>query len=95
MNFSLVIACKSKMHLDCCRQMERIGRIRDGRREIERPLVSVVIPRYKCEKYISEALDSVLRQTYPNLEIIVVNDCSPESEAIIFKYMKKDVRIQY
>lgn len=64
--------------------------------EIERPLVSVVIPAYKCEKYISEALDSVLRQTYPNLEIIVVNDCSPdESEAIIFKYMKRDGRIQY
>lgn len=44
--------------------------------QVNSPLVSVVIPYFNCEKYIAETLDSVEKQTYPNVEIIVVNDGS-------------------
>ena len=40
-------------------------------------LISVIIPYYKGERFIAETLDSVFRQQYPNLEIIIVNDGSP------------------
>lgn len=44
--------------------------------QVNSPLVSVVIPYFNCEKYIVETLDSVEKQTYPHVEIIVVNDGS-------------------
>jgi len=57
------------------------------------PLVSVVIPVYNAEKYIEEALESILNQTYKNLEIIVSNDGSTDNSiAKVKKY--KDKRIQ-
>lgn len=42
------------------------------------PLVSINIPVFKCEKYILRCLESVKNQTYKNLEIILVNDCTPD-----------------
>lgn len=42
------------------------------------PLVSVCIPAYNCEKYIQQTLSCLCAQTYPNLELIVVNDGSPD-----------------
>ncbi len=44
----------------------------------DRPLVSVVIPCYKQAQYLPEAIDSALAQTYPAVEVIVVNDGSPD-----------------
>ena len=41
-------------------------------------LVSVVIPAYKQAEYVGEAIRSVLDQTYPHSEVIVVNDASPD-----------------
>ncbi|MBW8308357.1 MAG: glycosyltransferase [Candidatus Paracaedibacteraceae bacterium] len=56
--------------------------------------VSVIVPAYNCEKYISDCLDSVLNQTYQNWELIIVNDKSPDSSAdIILKYVENDSRI--
>lgn len=43
------------------------------------PLVSVVIPAYNCEKYLREAIDSVLAQTFADYELIVVNDAATDS----------------
>ncbi len=47
----------------------------------DRPLVSIVIPAYKAANYLSEAIDSALAQIYDNVEIIVVNDGSPDEGA--------------
>ncbi len=62
----------------------------------EQPLVSVIIPAYKAEKFLPETLESVLDQTYENLEIIVVDDGSPESlEPVVAPYLEKDARIKF
>ena len=58
------------------------------------PKVSVIIPCYNTEKYLANCLDSVINQTYKNLEIIVVDDCSPDnSSTILEKYKQLDERI--
>ena len=57
--------------------------------------ISVIIPVYKVEKYLSKCIDSVLNQTYSNLEIILVDDGSPDNcGAICDEYAKKDSRIK-
>ena len=54
-------------------------------------LVSIIIPVYNVEKYINKCLESIINQTYSNLEIIIVNDGSMENEEeIILQYMSKD-----
>jgi glycosyltransferase involved in cell wall biosynthesis len=47
------------------------------------PLVSVVVPVYNAETLIESTLESIVSQDYPNLEIIVVNDASPDDSAVI------------
>src|ERR1700754_3590003 len=49
------------------------------------PLVSVCMPAYNSEKYIDEAINSILRQTYPNIELVIVNDGSVDSTAAVLK----------
>ena len=43
------------------------------------PLVSVVIATYNGERFIGKQLDSILAQTYPNIEVIIVDDCSSDN----------------
>lgn len=58
-------------------------------------LISIVIPVYNVEKYIKKCLESVLNQTYKNLEIIIVDDGSPDlCPKICDEYAKKDNRIR-
>ena len=45
-----------------------------------RPLVSVIIPAYRAAAYIHETLESALCQTYPNFEVVLINDGSPDTE---------------
>ena len=60
----------------------------------EMPLVSIVIPVYNVEQYLPETLNSLVRQTYRNIEIICVDDGSTDSSvAMIQQYMQKDKRI--
>ncbi|WP_062109534.1 glycosyltransferase family 2 protein [Bacillus niameyensis] len=56
--------------------------------------VSVIVPIYKVEKYLRRCVDSILEQTYTNLEIILINDGSPDQcGEIIEEYARKDSRI--
>ncbi len=58
-------------------------------------LISVVLPVYNCEKYLPEAVASVLSQTYTNLELIIVDDGSTDgSGAIADEFMQKDERVR-
>lgn len=57
-------------------------------------LVTVIIPVYKVEEYLKRCLDSVICQTYQNLEIILVDDGSPDRcGAICNEYAEKDARV--
>lgn len=58
------------------------------------PLISVIIPAYNAEKFIAATLDSVLAQTYSNLEIVVVDDGSQDRTAeIVATYAQRDHRL--
>lgn len=60
-----------------------------------KPLISVIIPVYEVEKYLKRAVDSVLGQTYRNLEIILVDDGSPDGcPAICDAYEAKEARVR-
>ena len=58
--------------------------------------VSIIVPAYNVEKYVSNTLDSVKNQTYQDWECIVVDDCSTDNTAsIIQEYCKSDLRFIY
>lgn len=57
------------------------------------PLVSIIVPVYKVEKYLSRCIESILAQTYQNIEVILIDDGSPDrSGQICDKYACKDSR---
>lgn len=59
-------------------------------------LISIIIPVYNSGRYLDKTLQSLINQTYDNLQIIVINDGSTDnSEDIIKKYIKNDKRIDY
>lgn len=59
------------------------------------PLVSVIMSVYNGEKYLVQAIDSILNQTYQNFEFIIIDDCSTDNSShILQEYAKKDSRIK-
>lgn len=57
-------------------------------------LISVVVPVYNVEKYLNRCIDSILIQTYDNIEVLLIDDGSTDGSAkICDKYMKKDKRV--
>ena len=58
-------------------------------------IISVIVPVYKVEKYLQRCIESIINQTYKNLEIILIDDGSPDNCGIICdEYAKKDNRIK-
>lgn len=58
------------------------------------PKVSIILPTYNGEKYLEQAIDSILAQTYTDWELILVNDCSTDATAdIVRRYAEADDRI--
>lgn len=58
-------------------------------------LVSIVLPTFNGEEFLAQSIESVLKQSYKNLELIIVNDCSTDSTPrIIEEFAKKDSRIK-
>lgn len=64
--------CKNEKH-------KTLYEVKGGKiMEERRPFISVVMPVYNVEKHLKKAVDSVLKQTYTDFEIILVDDCSPD-----------------
>ena len=60
-----------------------------------KPLISVIVPVYNVEEYLPKCLESIINQTYKNLEIILVDDGSTDNSGIICEdYAEKDKRIK-
>ena len=58
------------------------------------PLVSVITALYNAEEFIGHAIESVIHQSYPNWEMIIVDDCSTDdSRRIVAEYSARDTRI--
>lgn len=63
---------------------------------IVNPKISICIPTYNGEKYLRECLDTVLAQSYENIEIVIVDDKSSDGTvALINEYIKRDTRINF
>lgn len=59
------------------------------------PLISVIVPIYNVEKYLDRCVDSIINQTYKNLEIILVDDGSPDNcPQMCDDYAKKIVELR-
>ncbi|MEZ3182893.1 bifunctional glycosyltransferase family 2 protein/CDP-glycerol:glycerophosphate glycerophosphotransferase [Streptomyces pimonensis] len=59
------------------------------------PRFSVIVPAYQVQAYLHECLDSVLAQSYPDLELIAVDDCSPDAcGAVIDEFAARDPRVR-
>ena len=64
-------------------------------KDVENPKISVVIPIYNCEKFIYRAIRSIQNQNILELEIVLINDHSPDNTlSILEKYQKEDPRIK-
>ena len=60
-----------------------------------KPLVSVIVPAYQAEAYLPQCLESILNQSYENLQILLINDGSQDKTGeICDAYAQKDSRIQ-
>ena len=62
---------------------------------MELPLISIIVPVYNTEQYLPECLNSIMAQTYENIEIVIVDDASTDnSRRIITEFQRQDDRIK-
>lgn len=62
---------------------------------MKHPLISIILPVFNGEKYLAEAINSCLEQTYKEIEVIVVNDCSTDRTLeIVNKFIAQDERVR-
>ena len=62
---------------------------------MRKKLCSIIVPAYNCEKFVGKTLESICSQTYKDLEIIIINDCSVDQTAQVIKnYALMDKRIR-
>ena len=67
---------------------------------VNRPLVTVIVPIYKVEKYIGYCAESLFAQTYSEIEYIFVNDCTPDKSvdivrAVLEKYPERKLHVRF
>jgi glycosyltransferase involved in cell wall biosynthesis len=60
---------------------------------VNQPLVSIVVPNYNCARFLPAALDSALAQTYPHIEIIVVDDGSKDNSLEVLRRYEPRIRV--
>lgn len=64
-------------------------------KDVENPLISIIVPVYNVEKYLRQCLESLINQTYKNIEIICINNGSTDkSSEILVEFAQKDSRIK-
>ena len=87
MNYGLILNCS----------IDKIKKKLKNSQNVENAVCfSIIIPVYNTEKYLSRCLDSVVNQTFKDIEIIIVNDASQGNcKEIVKEYLKKDNRIKY
>lgn len=61
----------------------------------ENPLVSVIVPNYNHYKYLGQRLESIFNQTYPNFEVILLDDCSTDKSLEILLEYAKNPRVSH
>src|SRR5699024_4975280 len=65
------------------------------RKIIDGPKVSIILPAYKAEEGVQVAIESILSQTWQNIELLAVDDCSPDNtRTVIQSYADKDARVK-
>ena len=78
---------QTDLHLNSCQ-------LSDNTSDFDNQLVSIIVPIYNAEKYLSETIQSVVNQTYKNWELILVDDCSEDnSYEIAQQFSKVDTNI--
>ena len=63
--------------------------------KIEQPIISVIVPIYNVEQYLSKCIDSILAQTFTDIEVLLVDDGSPDNcGRICDDYALRDSRVR-
>ena len=62
---------------------------------VQNPLVSIALCTYNGARYLQEQIDSILAQTYQNIEIIVVDDCSQDTTISILEHYANSANLKY